>query len=350
MLPYWVLYTVFAAGALGNSQPYKMLQRISPLWLAAGLFTTLMIGLRFEVGGDWEPYRIIFENTSFSFGAALGQGEMGFMALNWLTKVAGLDVWFVNLCCALMLVAGLAIFARREPNPWLTMLIAAPYLMIVIGMGYTRQAAAIGLLLIAIVSFLDGRYLRTALLIVVAATFHRSVIIVVPLIGLSVVRHRVLIWAGAAVIALLLFNYLISQILETFQENYLESAMASEGAGVRVAMNIVPAILFLAFSRRFTASDQERMLWRNFAIAALAAVAAYFVLRSSTVVDRLALYLIPLQLTALARLPYAFPKAGRANAQLVFAVIIYTSAIQFVWLNFASHAEYWLPYRNYLTG
>ena len=70
-------------------------------------------------------------------------------------------------------------------------------------------------------------------------------------------------------------------------------------------------------------------------------------MRSSTVVDRLALYLIPLQIFVLSRLPESFPNKGRANSQLVIAVIFYSCAIQFTWLSFADHAESWLPYQLY---
>jgi hypothetical protein len=30
------------------------------------------------------------------------------------------------------------------------------------------------------------------------------------------------------------------------------------------------------------------------------------------------------------------------------AVIIYSTAVQLVWLVFATHAEYWVPYHSYI--
>lgn len=38
-------------------------------------------------------------------------------------------------------------FARSQPDPWLAVLVAVPYLVIVVAMGYSRQAVAIGILL-----------------------------------------------------------------------------------------------------------------------------------------------------------------------------------------------------------
>jgi apolipoprotein N-acyltransferase len=113
-------------------------------------------------------------------------------------------------------------------------------------------------------------------------------------------------------------------------------------------MNVLPAMIYLCFSRRFSRSEEERRLWRNFSLAALAAAVGLFVLPSTTVVDRLALYLTPLQLVVLGRLPQAAPLNGRPNAQLLLAVLAYSAAVQFVWLNYATHSEGWVPYRSYI--
>ena len=67
------------------------------------------------------------------------------------------------------------------------------------------------------------------------------------------------------------------------------------------------------------------------------------VLPSSTVVDRLALYVFPLQLAVLSRVPRALGSEGLGR----LLVIAYCFLVQFVWLNFAAHAEYWVPYRLY---
>jgi hypothetical protein len=66
------------------------------------------------------------------------------------------------------------------------------------------------------------------------------------------------------------------------------------------------------------------------------------VLPSSTAVDRLALYVMPLQVAVLSRFPLAF---GRRMG--TFIVVLYSLAIEFVWLNFATHARFWIPYQVY---
>ena len=56
MLPYWLLFAVFAAGAMDYRRRIWAGRRRMPLIGAACAFTALMIGLRFEVGGDWINY------------------------------------------------------------------------------------------------------------------------------------------------------------------------------------------------------------------------------------------------------------------------------------------------------
>jgi hypothetical protein len=84
------------------------------------------------------------------------------------------------------------------------------------------------------------------------------------------------------------------------------------------------------------------------AIAAFACLAMLAVTSASTAIDRLALYLIPLQIMVLSRLPAHFAKSEREKLGLTVLVVAYSATIQFVWLNYAQHADLWLPYDSYL--
>jgi hypothetical protein len=52
---------------------------------------------------------------------------------------------------------------------------------------------------------------------------------------------------------------------------------------------------------------------------------------------------MPMQLAILSRVPNFI--LGKNIGKV--AIIAYSAAILFVWLSFASHAEYWLPYKFY---
>jgi hypothetical protein len=66
---------------------------------------------------------------------------------------------------------------------------------------------------------------------------------------------------------------------------------------------------------------------------------------SSTAVDRIALYWIPLQLFVLSRLPYALGKLNENIIIWILIVILYSASVHFVWLFYADTAYAWLPYK-----
>ena len=81
-------------------------------------------------------------------------------------------------------------------------------------------------------------------------------------------------------------------------------------------------------------------------VLALASVGWLLVSSSSTAVDRMALYLIPIQLFVFARLPDVLGR-GRSVRMWVIAVVVYYAAVLLVWLNFATHAFAWVPYHSW---
>jgi hypothetical protein len=68
---------------------------------------------------------------------------------------------------------------------------------------------------------------------------------------------------------------------------------------------------------------------------------------SSTAVDRVALYWIPLQLFVLPRLPSALGNVEGKNILLVGSVLAYSALVLFVWLNYADTSSSWIPYKFY---
>jgi hypothetical protein len=347
VFPYWLLFSLFAAGAVQSSRGLDPVGRRSAVMLfIAALLPAAMIGFRYQTGADWQPYLFIYEEISYmDFGDMLAMDDPGYNVLNWVASAVGLQIWAVNLVCAGLFCWGLFKFANHQPNPWLALVVAVPYLMIVVAMGYTRQAVAIGLIMASIVAWDRGQVVRFVAYIVIAATFHKTAVLALPLMALSAQRNRLVTAVGVLVFGFILYRSFLSESVDRMLVNYVESQYSSEGAAIRVAMNLVPAILYLLFQRRFDIEENQRRMWRYFSIATVGTVALLIVLPSSTAVDRIALYLIPLQLFVFSRLPTVFPQGTRPNGQLLVLVLAYSALIQFVWLNYANHAEYWVPYK-----
>ena len=88
-------------------------------------------------------------------------------------------------------------------------------------------------------------------------------------------------------------------------------------------------------------------IWTILSLAAVLAAIGLATFASSTAVDRLALYLIPLQLFVGSRLPDTrlFGISPGIWNQLLVGLSL---AVLLVWLLFAGHSYAWLPYRNLL--
>ena len=318
------------------------------VWRGLFVLLVLMIGLRHEVGADWGNYVNNMERwAQMPFPNVFALGDPAYGMLEWIgANIAG-GVYFANTVCAGFFIWGVFAFCRVQPRPRLALVVAMPYLTIVVAMGYSRQGVAIGIAMLAMVALGRGSILRFVLWIALAATFHKSAVILLPLAALASTRRRVLklIWVAVAGVALTAL--LLQESADYFISNYVESGMESTGAAIRVAMNALPAVLFLVFRKRFQLPANQRSFWTWMSWGALLFVVLLQVSPSSTAVDRVALYWIPLQLFVLSHLPNVLGQRNSNNAVWVYAVVGYSAAVLFTWLTYANMAFAWLPYQFY---
>lgn len=316
-------------------------------WLLAWLVLSLLIGFRHEVGGDWFTYIQHLEVNNFmSFWSAVKRFDPAHGAFNWISNDMGWGVYGVNLAYGAIFSLGLVAFCRNQPRPLLALAVAVPYLVIVVAMGYSRQGVAIGLAMFALLALAERNALKFVILIAIAALFHKTAVVLVPIAALASTQRKIwtAIWVGAT--AVLMYVLYLQDSADTLIENYIDAQYASQGGAIRVAMNALPALLFLLNRKSFRLDRAEQALWTWVALIALAFVPAFFLSPSSTAVDRVALYFIPIQMYVFARLPDAL-WSGRHRQAVHAGVVIYYGSVLFVWLNFAQHAQYWLPYQFY---
>lgn len=239
---------------------------------------------------------------------------------------------------------GLIRFARTQPLPWLVVVVAIPYLVMVVAMGYTRQTVAIGLLLAGLASlFRSGSLLRFSVFVVLAALFHKTALLALPLIIFSRERSRLLTIIAGALLFYGLYAALLADNVDTLVKNYVNARYQSSGAAIRFGLSLIPAVLFLLSPARFGFDDLQRSFFRLSSWVTVGLLIALVTTPSSTAIDAMALYMFPLQLAVTSRLPFAYP--GLSNR---FMFICFALAIQLVWLNFADLSYKWLPDRTYL--
>ena len=345
MIPYWFMFVFPAVLAITYNRPEVASQK--GLWFFVGVLYALLIGLRYQVGGDWVPYINTFDAINgLEFTDAITATDPGYAALNWLSGLIGADIYGVNLVCGGLFMGGLIAFSRQQPIPWLALCIGVPYLLIVVAMGYSRQGVALGLIFWALAALKDGRVRKFFVLVACAALFHKTAAVFFAFGLLSTARHgifKVLAWAGFVFLisAALLFEY-----YESLWENYIGYDL-SEGGAVRVWMNSVPAFIFFLYRKRWQQLWGDAGVWTWIAITALGCIPLVGI--ASTPTDRMALYLTPLQVAAYSRLP-AFANSQELRFLLVLGVVAVYGAVLGVWLNFSYYANCcWIPYQTLLN-
>jgi hypothetical protein len=220
--------------------------------------------------------------------------------------------------------------------------------VVVVAMGYSRQAIALGFAMLGLVALGRKNTFWFVVWVLLGTTCHKSAILLLPIAALASTQNRywTALWVG--VIGFGAYSLLLEDAVESLYINYVEAEYQSQGAFIRLLMNAVPAAILLLFRRRFGFSEGEASLWRWFAYISLILLGVLLITPATTAVDRVALYMLPLQLVVFAYFPDIFGQKAGNSASLVVAVVCYYALVLFVWLNYASHANAWLPYRNFL--
>lgn len=352
VIQYWLLLAFPALAALAaptRREGHQIGLGFGLMLGAMVLGYTLLALLRYRVGADWSAYARMYEFASTSdLAGTMRIADPLFATLLWLSARLGLGIYFMNGLCGFLLVYGVCRVSVRMREPWLAVCAAVPYILIVVGMGYIRQAAAIGTILIALASLARGRTYLAVAQLVVAALFHSTSVLVWPLFALAIAhRNRLrltLVITGGA----LGFYFLVTRLLNQFSNVYFQAEYESSGAIVRILFSVAASLLLLVRWRSFAVGERVRVIWLGMATANLVCFVALFVSSSSTAIDRISLYFAPVQILVYGNLPQFLGFSRRTGFLIRFLALATIVAVQLVWLVFATHADKWVPYRSIL--
>jgi len=340
MLVYWVMFLIPAAIAVVPLRMSSALQKV--IWGMLGCFYTVVIGFRYEIGGDWWGYgKAFLKSTAFPLQALTsGSNEYGYEFLNRLFSHAALPIWTVNTVCAAIVVSGVLALAWRQSQPFLALAVSVPYVLIVVSMGYTRQSAALGLICWAFIAIEERKQTRFFVLVLLASLMHSSALLVAPFawyLQSPAGRRFFLLFAlpvlGFALV--LLWDFLLVKF-----QNY-SAPMVSHGALPRILLGGIAAVTLLLNKERLQIKG-DRAFWA--ALAWLAIMFFPLVFINSTGSDRLALYCLPLQMVVFGNAGLLFESKPLRSLAGRGVLILYASML-LVWLNFSVVRQWWVPYR-----
>ena len=348
MTAYWTLFAIAVSLALTN-WPRGWGRFAKYINIFIFFLFSLFIGFRFLVGGDWFNYEVIYLTIARSdFVDAIQVSDPAYSLFNWVVGQAGGSVWHVNLICAALFSYALLRFVANLPSPGTALVAALPTLVIVIAMGYTRQACAVSCIMLAATAFRERFEFKWVAWLVIAVAFHKSAIFVFPIFFFAASENRILSLSVGALLGFGLLSILILGNIQNLLAIYVEAEQQSGGAAVRITLAVITGLAFLLLPNLREVYGIQHSLWRNMALASIALIPAYVLVQSSTIVDRIAVLFIPLQIVFFGGIAKSIVKTPILGGAVLVAVSAFQLAVLTIWLYFAANSFAWIPYRNVL--
>jgi len=255
-----------------------------------------------------------------------------------------------NIVANAIFFAGVHVLARRQPDPLGFLVLLFPILIINMPMSAVTQGAAIGLICIAFVSFIDRRPIWFAFWVLVAAGFHSSALVFFLLLPIATGRYtktRLLMVAVFAIPGSILLAS--GDSAQVAAARYIGNDRDAFGAVFRTGVLVLTAMYFFLFVKK----KWQRSFPKDYSLVAFGAIGmviAFLVLPvSSIIADRFGYYLIPVQTIIFARLPFLSFRSHQAlHRSLPYIGLL---VVFLVWTQLSWHFQQcYVPYNSWIFG
>ena len=344
MYLYWSIFSLIAILSIINIKVEKRLQQILRIFFL--FFLTFFVGFRYKVGGDWDIYLYDFYHNVEYFNLLNFEfvRDFGYEFISYISYNLNIGIYGLNLILAFIFIYSLNKFATQfnEKNYWLIFLISFPYLILIVAMGYTRQATALAFSILALCSIENKKLYSFFILSIFAILFHKSSVLMTALIFISYFKINLKNITIFTLLVLISFLTIFPEI-DRISGGYLNefSQYQSPGVKYRIALNILSGVIFVFFYKKLSANsglDKLLVLILIFNLALL-----FFINNYSTLVDRIIIYFSLIQIIIFSKLYLITPNF---KILINIGVIMIYSLLLFIWINFSNHSYAWLPYQN----
>lgn len=195
----------------------------------------LISACRYRVGKDYSAYAVGFFKMAVSGFSDMSyeDWEIGYILLN---KVIGVFTAkpsvFIMITSFLVLIGPAYLIARYSVNPFISIFLYVNLYLFYLDMNFIRQAIAMSIMCFAYGFLVDKKFWRFLLFVILAATFHLTVIYMIPVFIVCLIpvssRSHLLYLFG------LLFYYILSDgvlkiLLSKFHSEYSDTEFIEKG-------------------------------------------------------------------------------------------------------------------------
>ena len=144
----------------------------------------------------------------------------------------------------------------------MVLFVSVPYIINVVGMGYTRQSVAYGFLIFSLFALKNQKNLFFLLLILLGALFHKSLILFLILYLINIKKVTIkefipFIFLIVIVSSVILYRF---DTIQFYIYYYLGDGqhLESKGTILRYLINLIPALIIILFYKKLTCSNSEK--------------------------------------------------------------------------------------------
>jgi hypothetical protein len=350
---YWLMFLIPIVALYSPIKAEVVFRQV--LILLLGLLFVIFIGFRHEVGGDWIPYLEVFSEVqfiaiNFNFDKIISiafNNDFGYVMLNYYVYLLDADIYLVNLICALIFIYGVWRFSFLQNNPWLSIIISLPFLTYIVAMGYTRQSVSVGFIFAAVANLQQGRKTWFWVDVLLAVIFYKLSVLFLFIGIFQSSKFSYSFKVTFSLIVAIIAALVMRENIDFWIYSYITNQhMTSHGAIPRVLLNLIPALIFLLYKDKLCFHENVKNLFFIMSLSIL--VTAPFVFWFSTPIDRLQIFLMPVQLAVFSNLSYLVKQVYLKQA-IVFSIVVGYTTVFFIWFNFAKTVRKWIPYDNLLS-
>lgn len=319
------------------------------------ILLSIFIGLRHEVGGDWNNYKLSYsylsnQNLLEFLNAKENINEVGFKFLIFLSSKISLDYYLhiTNFICAIIFVTSFIYFINKFPYKSILFFFSIPYLIIVVSMGYTRQSVAIGFLFLSLLYLNKNQNYKSFLLILLGSLFHKTLIFALLILIIKNIKLIKLKTYIFPIIILFVIIFFYFSMLQQLVINFLsEDKIETFGARLRLFINFMFSILYLLIRNNWDNNFFDRKIIDICAMLMFAFFITSFIWEGPIVsaFDRLSIYLYPVNIIIISNF---FCRISSNNTKIFFCLLLIILSYLFfiIWANYGDYSHFWFPYKN----
>lgn len=275
------------------------------------LYLVFFVGLRFEMGLDWQNYikefndrNYIFESQfknyflnflSFKF-ESLRNLEPFYLATLFLSNYFTGNIIFFNFINALISIGGVFYFCSKQKDKWFAISISTVFILLY-GMDIVRQFTSLGISMVGIIKLSEKKYLTSLFFFIIAFLFHTAAIIFAFLFFYIIYKKLNLLYKVISIfVSFIIFIYLINFFYFTLNfADILDKAYVSKGMIFRLGINVVPLLIFFIFKNKYKKTNHFTILqW--YSIILILIILLNLINFSPIFLDRLLIFTIPFQI------------------------------------------------------